>query len=168
MRSYKTYVAREIIHQSLLRHPLVVNLREVFLTPSHLGIAMEYVPGGDLHTYLQGRPGCRLPEGEARWLFQQLIIGIDYCHRRGEEGSGGGEARGGGGGGAAGAGGERFGGTKGAGSRSRPSPSPLPFFRVIPAPDSRIGGRRSGSSPGSSGGSDCSGGGAGALSSEAR
>ena len=22
-----------------------------------------------------------LPEGEARWYFQQLIVAVDYCHR---------------------------------------------------------------------------------------
>ncbi len=25
--------------------------------------------------------GC--PEDEARWFFQQFIIGLDYCHRMG-------------------------------------------------------------------------------------
>ena len=29
------------------------------------------------------RPGARLPEAEARWLFQQLVIGLEYCHSRG-------------------------------------------------------------------------------------
>jgi serine/threonine-protein kinase SRK2 len=25
----------------------------------------------------------RLKEAASRWFFQQLIIGLDYCHRRG-------------------------------------------------------------------------------------
>lgn len=29
IRNYKTYVKREIIHQSLLRHPSIIRLREV-------------------------------------------------------------------------------------------------------------------------------------------
>ena len=83
VRSYKTYLKREIVHTASLRHPLVIPLREVFLTTSHLGIAMEFCAGGDLHKYLEAQPGCRLPEDEARWLFQQLAVGLQYCHRRG-------------------------------------------------------------------------------------
>lgn len=25
----------------------------------------------------------RLREGVARWFFQQLVLGLDYCHKRG-------------------------------------------------------------------------------------
>ena len=56
---------------------------QVFLTPTHLAIAMEYAQGGDLFNYTLGhRPHGRLAEQQARWIFQQLIIGLDYCHRR--------------------------------------------------------------------------------------
>ncbi len=57
--------------------------RQVFLTQTHLAIAMEYAQGGDLFNYTLGhRPHGRLAEQQARWIFQQLIIGLDYCHRR--------------------------------------------------------------------------------------
>ena len=56
---------------------------QVFLTPAHLAIAMEYAKGGNLfHYLLQHGPHCRLTEAKAQWIFQQLIIGLDYCHRR--------------------------------------------------------------------------------------
>ena len=56
---------------------------QVFLTPTHLAIAMEYAKGGNLfHYVLQHKPLCRLLEAKAQWVFQQLIIGLDYCHRR--------------------------------------------------------------------------------------
>ena len=56
---------------------------QVFLTANHLAIAMEYAQGGDLFNYTLGhRPHGRLEEQQARWIFQQLIIGLDYCHRR--------------------------------------------------------------------------------------
>ena len=56
---------------------------QVFLTPTHLAIAMEYAKGGNLfHYVLQHKPLCRLSEAKAQWIFQQLIIGLDYCHRR--------------------------------------------------------------------------------------
>jgi serine/threonine-protein kinase SRK2 len=66
-----------------MEHPLIISLREIFLTPTHLGMTMEYACGGDLHRYLLNQPGCRLPESEAKWIFQQLIIALDYSHRRG-------------------------------------------------------------------------------------
>ena len=52
---------------------------QVFLTKSHLVLAMEYAAGGDLFRYVSARRG--LPEDEARWFFQQLIVAVDYCHR---------------------------------------------------------------------------------------
>ena len=55
---------------------------QVFLTPTHLAIAMEYAQGGDLFNYVLGTTQKRLGENEARWIFQQLVIALDYCHRR--------------------------------------------------------------------------------------
>lgn len=51
----------------------------MFLTSRYLAIAMEYVPGGDMFEYVVRKGG--LKESEARWFFQQLIIGVDYLHR---------------------------------------------------------------------------------------
>jgi serine/threonine-protein kinase SRK2 len=73
------HVANElVIHRKCTGHPLITQLIEVFLTPRHLAIVMEYVPGGDLMELITAR-GC-LPEDEARWLFQQLVVGIAYLH----------------------------------------------------------------------------------------
>ena len=44
---------REILSHSSFCHPHVVLFREVFLTPTHLGIALEYVSGGDLYSYVR-------------------------------------------------------------------------------------------------------------------
>ena len=54
-------------------------LLQVFLTKQYLAIAMEYAAGGDMFQYVKHRGG--LEEVEARWFFQQLIIGMDYCHK---------------------------------------------------------------------------------------
>jgi len=53
----------------------------VFLTDQYLGIAMEYANGGDSFEYVRKKGG--LQENEARWFFQQLIVALDYCHRKG-------------------------------------------------------------------------------------
>ena len=40
---------------------------------------MEYCEGGDMfHLVVRSRG---LPEDDARWYFQQLVIAIDYCHK---------------------------------------------------------------------------------------
>jgi hypothetical protein len=54
-------------------------LLQVFLTQQYLGIAMEFASGGDMFEYVVKKNGLR--EEEARWFFQQLIVGLDYCHR---------------------------------------------------------------------------------------
>lgn len=40
------------------------------------------LPCLQLHRFLRERcPHNRLTEDQARWLFQQLIVGLDHCHR---------------------------------------------------------------------------------------
>ncbi|CAD7704574.1 unnamed protein product [Ostreobium quekettii] len=69
---------REVLNHRLLYHPHVIQFHEAFLTQGNLCIAMEYAEGGTLLSYVQARK--RLAEPEARHFFQQLIMGLDYCH----------------------------------------------------------------------------------------
>jgi len=63
----------------LIRTPLPW---QVFLTPKYLAIAMEYAMGGDLFGYIiRNSPAGQLPEDHAQALLQQLILGLDFCHR---------------------------------------------------------------------------------------
>ena len=70
--------------QSVVQHIIHGHaLLQVFLTQEHLAISMEFAQGGDLFAYTLGhRPHGRLAETQSRWIFQQLIIGLDYCHRK--------------------------------------------------------------------------------------
>lgn len=77
----KKYVETEILNHRVLRHPHVIEFKEVFITNEYNCIVMEYASGGNLFSYVQR--AIRLKEPAARWFFQQLIIGLDYCHRRG-------------------------------------------------------------------------------------
>ncbi len=52
---------------------------QVFLTTTHLGIAMEYAAGGELFDRIV--KAGRFSEDEARYFFQQLISGVAWCHR---------------------------------------------------------------------------------------
>ncbi|XP_051145427.1 serine/threonine-protein kinase SRK2A-like [Andrographis paniculata] len=71
-------VAREIINHRSLRHPNIIRFKEVVLTPTHLAIVMEYAAGGELFERICS--AGRFSEDEARYFFQQLISGVDYCH----------------------------------------------------------------------------------------
>lgn len=73
-------VQREIAVMKLIEHPHVLRLIDVFETSSHLFLVIEYAEGGELFDYLVER-GKLEPE-EALRFFQQIISGLDYCHRR--------------------------------------------------------------------------------------
>lgn len=79
--SVEKAVKREIAVMKLISHPNIMSLIDVIdLSDSpNLYLVLEYVQGGELFEYLisQGR----LSESEARKYFQQIIIGLDYCHR---------------------------------------------------------------------------------------
>jgi serine/threonine-protein kinase SRK2 len=75
-------VEREIInHRQLSGHPNIIRFNEVFLTSTHLGISMEYASGGELFDRIV--KAGRFSEDEARYFFQQLISGVEWCHREG-------------------------------------------------------------------------------------
>nr|GMC59779.1 serine/threonine-protein kinase SAPK2-like isoform X2 [Ipomoea batatas] len=42
------HVQREIMNHRSLKHPNIIRFKEVFLTPTHLAIVMEYASGGEL------------------------------------------------------------------------------------------------------------------------
>ncbi|KFK32775.1 hypothetical protein AALP_AA6G287000 [Arabis alpina] len=79
-RGYKIdeNVAREIINHRSLNHPNIIRFKEVVLTPTHLGIVMEYAAGGELFERISS--AGRFSEAEARYFFQQLICGLQYLH----------------------------------------------------------------------------------------
>lgn len=54
-------VQRELHNHSRFRHPNIIQFREVFLTPTHLGLAMEFATAGDLFKRVKtckGLPVC--------------------------------------------------------------------------------------------------------------
>ncbi|CAK7353922.1 unnamed protein product [Dovyalis caffra] len=73
-------IQREISVMRLVRHPNIVELKEVMATKTKIFFIMEYVRGGEL--FAKVAKG-RLKEEAARKYFQQLISAIDYCHSRG-------------------------------------------------------------------------------------
>ncbi|KAK4686621.1 serine/threonine-protein kinase HSL1, negative regulator of Swe1 kinase, partial [Tremellales sp. Uapishka_1] len=72
-------IEREIVIMKLIDHPNVMSLYDVWETPKELYLVLEYVEGGELFDYLVSQG--RLPPDEASRYFQQIIHGVDYCHR---------------------------------------------------------------------------------------
>ncbi|KAJ0098977.1 hypothetical protein Patl1_21854 [Pistacia atlantica] len=72
-------VRREIKILRLFMHPHIIRLYEVIETPSDIYVVMEYVKSGELFDYIVEKG--RLQEDEARVFFQQIISGVEYCHR---------------------------------------------------------------------------------------
>ncbi|KAL2242759.1 CBL-interacting serine/threonine-protein kinase 5-like [Sesamum indicum] len=73
-------ITREISVMRLVRHPNVVEIKEVMATKQKIFVVMEYVKGGELFAKVARG---RLKEDAARKYFQQLISAVDFCHSRG-------------------------------------------------------------------------------------
>jgi len=81
-------VLREILnHRLCVVHPNIVQFKEVFLTPNHLAIVMEFAAGGDMFEYVIRNKapshGEGLKEDDARGFFQQLLVALEFCHELG-------------------------------------------------------------------------------------
>ncbi|KAI3886892.1 hypothetical protein MKX03_019103 [Papaver bracteatum] len=72
-------VRREIKILRLFMHPHIIRLYEVIETQTDIYVVMEYVKSGELFDYIVEKG--RLQEDEARNFFQQIISGVEYCHR---------------------------------------------------------------------------------------
>eukprot|EP00756_Hemistasia_phaeocysticola_P013778 Hpha_TRINITY_DN15298_c1_g1::TRINITY_DN15298_c1_g1_i1::g.68313::m.68313 len=71
---------REIAVMKLLKHPNIVSLIEVLQTGKHIYIVLELVTGGDLFgKIVEGK----FSEKTARRYFQQIVLGLYYCHDQG-------------------------------------------------------------------------------------
>ncbi|KAK6912508.1 Protein kinase domain [Dillenia turbinata] len=73
-------IQREISVMRLVRHPNVVEIKEVMATKTKIFVIMEYVKGGELFKKVSKG---RLKEDQARKYFQQIISAVDFCHSRG-------------------------------------------------------------------------------------
>lgn len=72
-------IRREIRIMSMLNHPNIIQIYEVFENKDKIILVMEYASGGELYDYVS-KFGS-LPEGEARRIFRQITSAILYCHK---------------------------------------------------------------------------------------
>ena len=61
-------------------HENVVRLYDTFETNKHICFVMELCQGGDLLSYVRKRR--KLKEDNAKYLFKQLIEGLNYIHTK--------------------------------------------------------------------------------------
>jgi serine/threonine protein kinase len=73
-------VLQEVYILKNIKHSNVIRLLEVFESPKHLLIVMEYSGGGDLLKYI--KKYGRLDENKAREFFIQTVYGLAHCHCR--------------------------------------------------------------------------------------
>lgn len=71
---------REIKIAQKLEHPNVVKLIDVINTKGGTScLVMEYIDGCDLYDLIEHKQ--YLTEDEAKGLFQQMVEGVNYCHK---------------------------------------------------------------------------------------
>lgn len=66
----------------LIRHPNIVRYIDAIDDPNvpYVYIVMEYIEGCELFDYLL--KSKRLKEAEARNIFWQVCVAVDWCHQR--------------------------------------------------------------------------------------
>eukprot|EP00210_Caulerpa_lentillifera_P003079 g2941.t1 len=80
-RKMHDYLESEVCNHRALRHPHVIRFKQALEVEGQLAIVMEYANGSTLRQEVKTQK--RLQEPLARWIFQQLILAVDYCHRKG-------------------------------------------------------------------------------------
>lgn len=74
-------IRREIRIMSMLKHPNIIQIYEVFENKDKIILVMEYANGGELYDYVS-KFGS-LPESESRRIFRQITSAVLYCHKVG-------------------------------------------------------------------------------------
>ena len=75
-------IKNEVSIMKLCQHPNIVKLLDVFETVSHIYIAMEYLPGGDLLTYFKNRKS-KINEERVCQIVRQIVNALQYMKDRG-------------------------------------------------------------------------------------
>jgi len=75
----KERVEKEIKILKMIRHNNLIQVYQVIQTPKLIYIVMEYSHGKDLFNHIVNSK--KIKEDQAVDLFQQIIEGVDYCHK---------------------------------------------------------------------------------------
>ncbi|KAL3068482.1 hypothetical protein niasHT_030773 [Heterodera trifolii] len=72
-------IRREIRIMSMLNHPNIIQIYEVFENKDKIILVMEYANGGELYDYVSKNGS--LAEAESRRIFRQITSAVLYCHK---------------------------------------------------------------------------------------
>jgi tRNA A-37 threonylcarbamoyl transferase component Bud32 len=81
--SRKKTVEREIKILSKLSHPNIISLLKTVETPNSINLIFEYVSGCSLAEYLKSRSSHKIEEYQAKSIFKQILLALDFCHNLG-------------------------------------------------------------------------------------
>jgi BR serine/threonine kinase len=74
-------VRREIALMQIVNHPNILRLLDVYESPNHLHMVLEYAEHGELFDFLVARRS--LSERVALDFFRQITLGLEYLHSHG-------------------------------------------------------------------------------------
>jgi len=72
------FLPREMRILQMVRHPHIAEVYEIIETERHTYFIMELACNGDLLDYINSRH--YIPEPEARYMCNQLLEAMEYCH----------------------------------------------------------------------------------------
>jgi len=74
-------IKKEISIMKMVKHKYIVGMKEVLASKTKIFIVLDLVTGGELFDKIV-QVG-KLSEEQARFYFQQLVEGVEYCHKLG-------------------------------------------------------------------------------------
>jgi serine/threonine protein kinase len=74
-------IKKEISIMKMVKHKYIVGMIEVLASKTKIFIVLDLVTGGELFDKIV-QVG-KLSEEQARFYFQQLVEGVEYCHKLG-------------------------------------------------------------------------------------
>uniref|UniRef100_A0A7S1KQL4 non-specific serine/threonine protein kinase n=1 Tax=Percolomonas cosmopolitus TaxID=63605 RepID=A0A7S1KQL4_9EUKA len=77
----ESQLKREIAIMKILKHPHIIQLKEVLQSAKHIYIVLELITGGELFDRIV--QAKRFPEHTARRYFQSLMSAVEYTHSQG-------------------------------------------------------------------------------------
>lgn len=76
----RLHATREARLMKTLRHPNIVDVKDVLEDEHRILIIMENLTGGELFDYISNKGS--LEEKEARRIFHQIVLAIHHCHEK--------------------------------------------------------------------------------------
>ncbi len=74
-------IKKEISIMKMVKHKYIVGMVEVLASKTKIFIVLELITGGELFDKIV-QVG-KLSDDQARFYFQQLVEGVEYCHKLG-------------------------------------------------------------------------------------